>query len=269
MKTALDFLTAVVESKRARLTTAMREMPLASMRVTAKQSLAAAPRRSLRQALLNDQKINIIAEIKRASPSKGNLGMNAAVEEVASAYSRGGAAVISVLTEEDFFRGSLNDLRAVRNSVSVPVLRKDFIFDEYQVYESAAAGADCLLLIAALLNDAEWERLRTLTETLRMDALVEVHTLAEMRRAEQAGVSLIGVNNRNLSTFEVSTDVSLELIAEAPGNAILISESGLRTGAQLRRLRAAGYGGFLIGEALVSSQNPEADLRSLIREAGK
>ncbi len=268
MKTGFDFLTAVVESKRTRLLIAKRDLPLASLRRSACEYRSRASSGALKRALSNDEGVNIIAEIKRASPSKGDLGMSKSVEELAGAYSRGGAVAVSVLTEEDHFRGSLDDLRAVRRSVSVPVMRKDFIFDEYQVYESAAAGADALLLIAALLEDEQLARLRNLTEIeLSMDALVEVHTRQEMRRAAEAGATLIGVNNRNLHTFEVSIDVSVDLIAAAPRGALLVSESGLRTGSDLRRLRAAGYDGFLIGEALVGAQDPEASLRSIIREA--
>lgn len=268
MKTGFDFLTAVVESKRARLTKAKRDLPLASLRRAAYEARSRASRQALRKALNNTEGVNIIAEIKRASPSKGDLGMSTTVQEIAGAYCRGGAVAVSVLTEEDYFRGSLDDLRAVRRSVSVPVLRKDFIFDEYQVYEAAAAGADALLLIAAVLDDEQLARLRNLTELeLGMDALIEVHTREEMRRAWESGARLIGVNNRNLHTFEVSIDVSMELIVEAPRGALLVSESGLRTGSDLKRLRTAGYRGFLIGEALIGAQNPEASLRSMIREA--
>jgi indole-3-glycerol phosphate synthase len=268
MKTGFDFLSEIAESKRERVNRAKRDLPLASLLATATQVRSAAPQRRLRRALDNDRSVNIIAEIKRASPSKGDLGLNATVEEVASAYSRGGAAAVSVLTEEDYFRGSLDDLRAVSSVVAIPVLRKDFIFDEYQIYESAAACADALLLITALLSDEKLELLLALTEReLGMDALVEVHTREELRRAANAGATLIGVNNRNLTTFDVSIDVSRELIAEAPRDAVLVSESGLRTGSDLKRLRGLGYRGFLIGEALVRAENPERYLRSLISEA--
>jgi indole-3-glycerol phosphate synthase len=173
-----------------------------------------------------------------------------------------------VVTEEDYFHGSLEDLRIVRRSVSLPVLRKDFIFDEYQVFESATAGADALLLIVALLDDETLTRLRNLTEVeLGMDALVEVHTREEMLRASQSGATLIGVNNRDLHTFEVSIEASLELINEAPNGALLVSESGLRNGAQLKRLLSVGYRGFLIGESLIATESPEAYLRSLVRGA--
>lgn len=270
MKTGMDFLAAVVEKKRASLRDAQASVSLYNLRASAYDARSRASRQALRKALSNDAQINVIAEIKRASPSKGDLGLGATVEETARAYSRGGAVAVSVLTEEDYFQGSLADLRSVRRTVSLPVLRKDFIFDDYQIYEAAAAGADALLLIVALLDDETLLRLRTIAETeLGMDALVEVHTSEEMMRASASGASLIGVNNRNLHTFEVSIDVSLDLRKEAPAEALLVSESGLRTGSELKRLREAGYNGFLIGEALVASENSESSLRAMIEEAEK
>lgn len=268
MTTGVDFLGTVVAGKRMRLLSARLESPLALVRDKAHETRAVAPSRALHRVLSNRQHVNIIAEIKRASPSKGHLGLNISVEEVAEVYERGGAAAISILTEQDFFHGSLNDLGIVRRSVSVPVLRKDFIFDEYQVYESAAAGADALLLIAELLNDEELSRLLRLTEReLGMDALVEVHTPEEMLRAAKAGATLIGVNNRNLHTFEVSLKVSHELIAVALPGAVLVSESGLKSGSDIKKLRGLGYSGFLVGEALIRAGDREGALRSMIQEA--
>lgn len=270
MNTGMDFMSEVVEKKRSRLRDAQAGASFYNLRASAYETRSSASRHALRQALSNASQVNVIAEIKRASPSKGDLGLNAPVAETASAYARGGAVAVSVLTEEDYFRGSLADLRAVRRAVSLPVLRKDFIFDDYQVYEAAAAGADALLLIVALLDDETLRRLRAITETeLGMDALVEVHTSEEMIRASASGASLIGVNNRNLHTFEVSIDVSLDLRKEAPADAVLVSESGLRNGAELKRLREAGYNGFLIGETLVASRDPESALREMIHEAEK
>jgi len=166
-----------------------------------------------------------------------------------------------VLTEEVFFDGSLDDLRAVREVVSIPVLRKDFIVDEYQVYESAAAGADALLLIVAALDDETLARLLRLTEAeLGMDALVEVHTKEEMDRAVANGAALIGVNNRDLRTFNVSTDTSARLAGFAPAHAVLVSESGLNPD-EVDELRAVGYKGFLVGEALMRAADPIRELR--------
>lgn len=209
--------------------------------------------------------VNIIAEFKRRSPSKGVIRADADLKTIVQAYEAGGAVAISVLTEEDYFSGSLDDLRAVKKLVGLPVLRKDFVFDEYQVYESAAAGADAVLLIVAALDDEVLERLRRLIEDeLGMDALIEVHTHEEMQRATACGANLIGANNRNLHTFEVSLDTSLSLAANAPPGTVLISESGLNNSTDLARLHDAGYRGFLIGESLMRSENPEAALRELV-----
>jgi indole-3-glycerol phosphate synthase len=217
---------------------------------------------AFRRALQKDG-INIIAEFKRRSPSKGMIREDANPIEIARAYETGGAVAMSVLTEEDYFAGSLDDLREVKSTVDLPVLRKDFIVDEYQVYESAIAGADAILLIVAALDDESLARLRRLAEDeLQMDALVEVHTSDEMKRAVACGAKLIGVNNRNLRTFEVSLETSLSLVREAPSEALLISESGLNNSADLRRLYDAGYRGFLIGETLMRADDPAAALRS-------
>jgi indole-3-glycerol phosphate synthase len=217
---------------------------------------------AFRRALQGDG-INVIAEFKRRSPSKGMIREGANPIDIARAYQAGGAVAMSVLTEEDYFAGSLEDLRQVKATVDLPVLRKDFIVDEYQVYESAAAGADALLLIVAALDDELLLRLRRLAEDeLQMDALVEVHTSEEMRRAAACGAKLIGVNNRDLRTFEVSLETSLSLAREAPSEALLISESGLNNAADLQRLYDAGYRGFLIGETLMRTDDPAAALRS-------
>lgn len=230
-----------------------------------RERVAAAKERGHRlRAALGGEGINIIAEFKRRSPSKGVIRADANVIEIARGYEAGGAAAMSVLTEEDYFGGSLDDLRAVKSAVQLPVLRKDFVFDEYQVYESAAAGADAVLLIVAALDDETLSRLRQLAEDdLGMDALVEVHTSEEMKRAVASGATLIGVNNRDLRTFEVSLDTSLALAREAPPGALLVSESGLKNTDDLERLFEAGYRGFLIGELFMSARDPEQALRKL------
>lgn len=217
---------------------------------------------------LSPEGINIIAEFKRRSPSKGMIREGANPVDVAIAYKAGGAVAMSVLTEEDYFAGSLDDLREVKSTVELPVLRKDFIVDEYQVYESAAAGADAILLIVAALDDESLSQLRRLAEDeLGMDALVEVHTSDEMKRAAACGAKLIGVNNRDLRTFAVSLDTSLSLAREAPSEALLISESGLKHAADLQRLYDAGYRGFLIGETLMRADDPAAALRNFRNDA--
>lgn len=216
----------------------------------------------LRRALLRDG-INIIAEFKRRSPSKGVIRADANLQEIVSDYKAGGAAAISVLTEEDYFSGSLDDLRAVKSIVDLPALRKDFVFDDYQVYESAAAGADAVLLIVAALEDEKLLSLRSLANELGLDALVEVHARDEMQRAIACGANVIGVNNRNLHTFEVSLETSLSLAKDAPDDALLVSESGLHNADDLSRLRDAGFRGFLIGESLMRAPDPAAALREL------
>ena len=228
-----------------------------------------APAHALRNGLGDEQAFNVIAEIKKASPSKGELcSGDLRASDVAVAYERAGAVAVSVLTEEDYFRGSLGDLVKVREAVSLPILRKDFIIDEYQIYEAAAAGADAVLLIAALLDESQLAKLRTIAEDeLQMDVLLEVHDEKELGQARAAEATLIGVNNRNLHTFEVSLDVSVKLMTLAPRGALLISESGLSSAEQLKSLRAIGYRGFLIGEKFMRSRDPEASLRTMIHEA--
>ena len=253
----MSFLSEIIERKRQRLASVKSTVALDALEIPSISH-------RLRDALVSDG-VNIIAEFKRRSPSKGIIRADADLTQIVSAYEAGGAVAISVLTEEDYFSGSLDDLSAVKRLVDLPVLRKDFIVDEYQVYESAAAGADALLLIVAALQDEVLTRLRRLTEDdLGMDALVEVHTREEMQRAIACGANVIGVNNRNLHTFEVSLDTSISLAAEAPAGTVLISESGLKTAADLARLREAGYHGFLIGESLMRSEHPEAALRELM-----
>lgn len=264
-RSRMDVLTEIIERKRERLEQARRMWPLEELRAKAAVVRAGSRPHAFRRALEERARINIIAEVKRASPSLGTIRDGVEPSKLAERYSAGGAAAISVLTEEDRFHGSLEDLRAVRATTSLPLLRKDFIFDEYQLYEAAAAGADALLLIVAALDDETLLRLRQITEeALEMDALVEVHTAEELRRAASSGASVIGVNNRNLRTFEVSLDTSVELISAAPSGALCISESGLRTHRDLSRLRALGYSAFLIGETLMRSDRPEETIRELL-----
>jgi indole-3-glycerol phosphate synthase len=226
---------------------------------------AGRPEHALFRAL-NDDGVKVIAEFKRRSPSKGTIKADANPATTAGQYECGGAAAISVLTEPDYFDGSLDDLRSVRRATALPILRKDFIIDVFQVYEAAAAGADALLLIVAALTDIELSNLRQITEDdLGMDALVEVHTSDEMQRAIDTGATVIGVNNRNLATFEVSLETSIELARLAPGKT-LISESGIETIDDINRLRIAGYQGFLIGEALMRAADPAAMLAELTQQ---
>ena len=253
------FLEEILKLKWRRVEAAKKSSEILNLKSQIRASREKARAHRLREALQNQNSLNIIAEIKRASPSKGVINDKIDVAEIARNYERGGARAISVLTEEDKFQGSLEDLKTARASVSLPILRKDFIYDEFQIYEAASAGADVILLIAAMLDDETLARLRRLTEDdLKMDALVEVHTLEELERAKKIGAAgIIGVNNRDLHSFKVSLDVSRELIKHAPENSLMIAESGLQTRGDLLELKDLGFHGFLIGETLMRSGKPE------------
>jgi indole-3-glycerol phosphate synthase len=205
----------------------------------------------------------IIAEFKRRSPSVGDIQACADPVPIALLYESGGAAAMSVLTEPEHFKGSLEDLRRVADAVSLPLLRKDFAVDRHQVYEAAIAGAEAVLVIIAGLTDADALKLLDAAHQVHLDALVEVHTAEELQRAAAIGAQLIGVNNRNLKTLKVDLETSLRLAELAPSGATLVAESGLRTRADIERLQAAGYQAFLIGETLMRSGDPQAALREL------
>jgi indole-3-glycerol phosphate synthase len=267
LKTA-DFLVEIIEQKRRRLDAARREIPLEKLRARAESVRDDAEPHAFKRALCRQDRVNVIAEIKRASPSKGLIRADVSPAAVATEYATGGAAAISVLTEEDYFRGSLADLRTVRAAVTLPLLRKDFVFDEYQLHETANAGADAVLLIVAALDRASLARLRRITEDeLGMDAMVEAHTAEEMRIAFDCGATLLGINNRDLRTFTVSLDVSVHLARELTAETVAVSESGIRSGDDIRRLRALGYRGFLIGEELMRAAQPAKTLAALIKAA--
>jgi indole-3-glycerol phosphate synthase len=228
----------------------------------------AEPNRLLRALKSDSPRLKIIAEFKRRSPSAGIIRDDLTVNEIVRCYERAGACAISVLTDEEHFGGSVADLSAARSSTNLPLLRKDFIIDPIQIFESATVGTDAVLLIAAALDDVWLPRLRALAEDeLGLDALVEAHTSGELRRALNAGARIIGVNNRDLRTFRVSLSTSERLIAEAPRNRILISESGLQSADSLLRLRKLGFRGFLIGEAFMREHDPETALRDLVAAA--
>ena len=232
------------------------------------RALVGTPRCGVRSAQRADATLKIIAEFKRRSPSAGTIRSDLSATDVATRYERGGACAISVLTDEQYFGGSILDLGAIRASTALPLLRKDFIIDEIQIFEAATAGADAVLLIAAALDDGALAKLcATAEDELGLDAVVEVHTSEELRRAVNAGAKIIGVNNRDLRTFRTSLKTSECLIAEAPRDRIMISESGLKGADDLRHLRALGFRGFLIGEALMRASDPEAALREFIAGA--
>lgn len=208
----------------------------------------------------------IIAEIKKASPSGGLLKPNFHPAFIAHAYEEGGAACLSVLTDKQYFQGSLHDLEAARAAVTIPVLRKDFIIDRVQIFEAAAHGADAILLIAAVLDVSELESFRELAGSLEMAALIEIHNQQELQKAIDSGAEIIGVNNRDLETLEVSLDTSLRLSYLMPANAIRVSESGISSRADVDLLRGAGFEAFLVGESLMRSADATAALKELIRE---
>ncbi|MEP6635802.1 MAG: indole-3-glycerol phosphate synthase TrpC [Acidobacteriota bacterium] len=261
----MEILSEIIARKKQRLITSKSEKPFEPLRKEALRLRSAIEPHLLVKAL-SSPATNVIAEFKRKSPSRGVIRDGVTASGMASLYLAGGAAAISVLTEEDYFAGSLDDLKSVRNSVACPILRKDFIVDEYEVYETAATGADALLLIVAALEDEELSRLRRVAEEeLGLDALVEVHTEEEMRRAVASGARLIGVNNRNLKTLEVSLETSVSLARTIPPHTIAVSESGLRSAEDLQSLRALGYKGFLIGESLMIAERPDEALRALLQ----
>lgn len=259
------FLEKILLARRRRIAAAKSLPGAADIRDRAISRRSDSERNALSKALRTSNRLNIIAEIKRASPSKGIINGRLDIAETARSYESGGACCISVLTEEDFFEGSMEDLRAVRRSVSLPVLRKDFILDEFQIFEAAEAGADAVLLIVAALSASDLKRLfQVAQEDLGLDALVEVHNSEELKIAEQTGCRLIGVNNRNLRTFEVSLDVSRNLIAEKPESSLMIAESGLGSLSEISELRSRGFDGFLIGETLMRSNDPRKTLEAWI-----
>ncbi len=209
--------------------------------------------------------VRLIAEIKRASPSRGWLCPELDVAGMAARYARGGAAAVSVLTERTRFKGDRADLAAARQSTELPVLCKDFILDEYQIYEARFWGADAVLLIASLLSSNELSAFIRVADALRMAALVEVHTVAEVEKALAAKAALVGINNRNLADFSVDLDTTMRLRPLVPDGITVISESGIRSRADVSALRAAGVNAFLVGEALVTSPDPEARLQELMK----
>jgi indole-3-glycerol phosphate synthase len=255
-----DILERILARKRERLNEAQNQIPFGELLSTMPTSFGTG--RFIRP--LQNDGINVIAEIKRRSPSKGIIRENFDPRGIARNYTSNGAAAISVLTEEDFFDGSLDFLRVVDEVTDRPLLRKDFIFDQYQVYEAAHAGADAILLIVAMLDGAQLNDLLQAAYGLGLDALVEVHDLAEVERAMRYDVRLLGVNNRDLRTFETKIETSLDLAGELPKSITLVSESGIRTRDDIERLRAAGFNAFLIGEELLRVADEGKALRDLI-----
>ncbi len=262
-----DILDKIVAVKRVEIATAMRRTPLDAMRADAESRMLTRDFAGALRAKIAAGKPAVIAEIKKASPSKGVLRTDFIPADIAQSYAEHGAACLSVLTDKDFFQGSVDYLKQARASCDLPVLRKDFIVDPYQVYESRVMGADCILLIAACLDDAEMRAMEALAFSLDMAVLVEVHDHKELERALKLKTPLLGINNRNLQTFEVSLETTLALKKEAPADRLLVTESGIATPADVARLREAGVQAFLVGEAFMRAEDPGEALADLFPDA--
>ena len=256
-----DILFRVVEARRESIAHRKRVLPLPALKLAVQKK--AFPVKDFAAALTRGE-WNIIAELKKASPSRGVLREDYQPGALGPAMARAGAAALSVLTEEDFFQGSLAHLKEVRKLVEIPLLRKDFIVDPWQVWEARAAGADSFLLITAVLSSDDLSDLLSLGRELGMEPLVEVHTREELTRALDAGARIVGVNNRDLKTFRVRLETSLELVESIPEERIAVSESGLRSHDDLARLKNAGFDAFLIGEQLMSRPDPADALREIM-----
>jgi indole-3-glycerol phosphate synthase len=243
-----------------------REKKITPLRLLEREAESAPEAKDFYQSLMHDGKVKIIAEIKCASPSKGVLRPDFDPVEISKSYAKGGASAISVLTDSRFFKGNLNHLRDVRSSVEIPLLRKDFIIDPYQVYESRFYGADAILLIVAALDSTILRKLLELAHSLDMDAIVEIHDESELDKAIEAGSKIIGRNNRDLKTFDVSLDTSLRLCKLIPKEKIVVSESGISSSDDIMRLKSAGINVFLIGETFMRAPEPGEELRKLLSE---
>jgi indole-3-glycerol phosphate synthase len=258
-----DILARILKRKAEEIAERSAAVPLAEL---PPRVVDASPVRPFADALaqrIAQGQAGVIAEVKKASPSKGVIRPDFDPAAIAMSYERGGATCLSVLTDQDFFQGSDAYLQTARAACSLPVLRKDFLIDPYQVYEARTLGADCVLLIVAALNDSQLQELHQLSGELGMDALVEVHDRAELERALQLGARLIGINNRDLRSFETRLETTLDLLEAIPEDRLVITESGIHTPADVQRMRAAGVHGFLVGEAFMRAEDPGARLHEL------
>jgi indole-3-glycerol phosphate synthase len=260
-----NILERIVEARRESIAHRKRVLPEAALRIAVEKKVA--PPRDFPSALTGPG-IHIIAELKKASPSRGIIRSDFAPAALAADLEQAGAIALSVLTEEDFFSGSLADLKEASRVTKIPILRKDFILDPWQVWETRAAGADSFLLIAAVLDDETFRALLALGRSLSMEPLVEVHSRQELERVLSAGATIVGVNNRDLQDFSVHLKTSLELVQHIPEDCIAVSESGLRTREDLARLSEAGFDAFLIGERLMQRDDPGQALRILLQPRG-
>ena len=259
---AKNILDTIVEARRVSVAHRKRVLPDVALKIAVEKKVP--PPRDFAGALTRPG-LNVISELKKASPSLGVIRENYSPSVLAAGLEAAGAAALSVLTEEDFFSGSLGDLKEASKVVKIPVLRKDFIIDPWQVWETRAAGADSFLLIAAVLDDETLRELLELGHTLKMEPLVEVHSGEELVRVLDAGARIVGVNNRDLRDFQVHLETSMELIESIPEECIAVSESGLHTNQDLLRLRRAGFDAFLIGERLMKREDPGEALAELLR----
>jgi len=258
-----DILEKIVAVKREEIAAARKNKSLEAVRDDALSRVLTRDFEGALRAKIAAGGAAVIAEIKKASPSKGVLREDFIPADIAQSYAEHGAACLSVLTDRQFFQGQPDYLKQARASCDLPVLRKDFIVDAYQVYESRAMGADCILLIAACLGDAQLAELEAIARGLDMAVLVEVHDRDELQRALKLKTPLVGVNNRNLRTFEVSLETTLGMLPDIPADRLLVTESGILQRADVQRMRAAGVHAFLVGEAFMRAEDPGAALAAL------
>jgi indole-3-glycerol phosphate synthase len=262
-----DILRQIIEVKRQELAQAQKRMPLAAMRADAESRVLTRDFEGALRRKIAAGKSAVIAEIKKASPSKGVLRADFIPADIAQSYAEGdgktNAACLSVLTDRQFFQGQVDYLKQARASCDLPVLRKDFMIDGYQIYESRAMGADCVLLIAACLDDAQMAELEAIARGLDMAVLVEVHDRAELDRALKLKTPLVGINNRNLRTFEVSLDTTLSMLNDVPQGKLVVTESGILAKADVKKMRDAGVHAFLVGEAFMRADEPGDALAEL------
>ena len=264
-----DILKKIVATKREEVATALQSKPLAQMRADAESRVLTRDFVGALRCKIAAGQPAVIAEVKKASPSKGVLRADFVPADIAQSYAQGdgslSAACLSVLTDRQYFQGGVDDLKQARASCDLPVLRKDFMVDVYQIYQARAMGADCILLIAACLDDAQMAEMEAVAMALDMAVLVEVHDQAEMSRALKLKTPLIGVNNRNLHTFEVALETTMVLQQEVPANRLLVTESGIQTREDVLRLRQAGVQAFLVGEAFMRAPEPGLALAQLFQ----
>ena len=258
-----DILKKIVAVKHEEIAQASQKKSLAMVRADAESRVLTRDFIGAIQHKINQGQSAVIAEIKKASPSKGVLRADFIPADIAQSYAEHGAACLSVLTDAQFFQGSVDYLKQARASCDLPVLRKDFMVDAYQVYEARAMGADCILLIAACLDDAQMKDLEAIALSLDMAVLVEVHNAEELNRALKLKTPLVGINNRNLRTFEVSLDTTIGMLKDVPSDRILVTESGILTPADVQKMREAKVNAFLVGEAFMRAPDPGQALADL------